>query len=395
VKYNSLLSYFFQYVFLSSRTRQTLVWLALLGVFISSLCLIILQGVMSGLQSNIIKEHKNYFGSFEIKFPSQTLENSALVDSIKDSLSSDSITQFVLEKELEILVRSEDYLAPLRVHAMDWSQYIPPFLQKRDRNGLILGGDLGLKLKTSLYSPITLVSPSYTLDLIGPIPSVGKVEVSDYYVSGMNEIDEFHGWLRLGFLQNMIRSLSISGIRFYNAQDLIFVKNLLKKEQFKDLKLVTWEDNNPERVWAFQLETNVLIILFSFMCLLVSLTITVSFLLLLDRLRFDLASFWILGLSKNQCRWVVGLFSQGLITLSSLGGVIVGVFLLWILKEWSPNIMPDVFWERTIPVQIHWQAVFVSWLVPQILASVFCLFVVYFYFHERISFLGIVRKVGS
>ncbi len=395
MKYYSLLSYFFNYVFISSRTRQTLVWLALLGVFISSLCLVILQGVMSGLQSNIIKEHKSYFGHFEIRLPPQTLESDERLLSLKDSLSSEGITSYVIEKELEVLVRSEDYLAPLRIHAVDWSNFIPPFLKNRDTSGIVLGGDLGLKLKTSLYSSIQMISPSYTLDFLGPIPSLGKIEISDYFVSGMNEIDEFHGWVRLGFLQNMIRSLSVSSLRFYAGSDYYKVSEILEQKAMHDYQLLTWENQNPERVWAFKLETNVLIILFSFMCLLVSLTITVSFLLLLDRLRFDLASFWILGLSKKQCRWVVGLFSQSLITLSSLGGVLLGVLLLWILKEWSPNVMPDVFWERTIPVQLSWSSAFLSWLVPQFLASVFCIFVVYFYFHDRISFLSIIRKVGS
>ncbi|MDH4467123.1 MAG: hypothetical protein QE271_03625 [Bacteriovoracaceae bacterium] len=395
MKYFSLLGYFLNYIFVSSRTRQSLVWLALIGIFISSLCLVILQGIMSGLQGNIIQENKRYFGSFEVIVPKEKSDVLSLTSDFVSILKSEGMSHYVSEKELEVLIRHTDYLAPLKLHAVDWSDFIPPFLQKSDRSGLILGGDLGLKLKASLYGPISIISPSYTLDLMGSIPTVGQQDISDFYVSGMNEIDEFHGWVRLSFLQNMIRSNSLTSLRFYESSDLPEVKKILNNEKFQDFKIKTWEDNNPERVWAFHLETNVLIVLFSFMCLLVSLTITVSFLLLLDRLRFDLASFWILGLSRNQCRWMIGIFSQGLITFSSLAGVLSGVIFLWILKLWSPNIMPDVFWERTLPVKIEFLSLMTSWLVPQTLASVFCVFVVYFYFHERISFLSIVRRIGS
>ena len=395
MKYISLLGYFLNYIFVSSRTRQSLVWLALIGIFISSLCLVILQGIMSGLQGNIIQENKRYFGSFEVVLPRAREDVLSVTSELVSLMKSEGISHFVAEKEIEVLIRNSDYLAPIRLHAVDWSDFIPPFLKKSDRSGLILGGDLGLKLKASLYGPLSVISPSYTLDLMGSIPSVGQQDISDFYVSGMNEIDEFHGWVRLSFLQNMIRSNSLSSLRFYQSSDLSEVVKILSNPKFKDFQIKTWEDNNPERVWAFHLETNVLIILFSFMCLLVSLTITVSFLLLLDRLRFDLASFWILGLSRNQCRWMIGIFSQGLITFSSISGVLTGVIFLWILKEWSPNIMPDVFWERTLPVKIEWMGLVSSWLVPQTLASVFCVFVVYFYFHELISFLSIVRRIGN
>lgn len=59
----AFISYFIKYIF-HSKTKQRLIYLTIVGLFLSSMSLIILQGIMQGLQGKMIRRSKFVSGDF-------------------------------------------------------------------------------------------------------------------------------------------------------------------------------------------------------------------------------------------------------------------------------------------------------------------------------------------
>ena len=138
----------------------------------------------------------------------------------------------------------------------------------------------------------------------------------------------------------------------------------------KNLLAKTWEETNSSLVYALKMEKVMMIFLFSSLSLLVSQVISGGFLLLFNKLKFDLASLWILGLSARS------LFYNSLLNFITLtfvfcfSGVVVGYFFSKVLASFGENLMPSVFLEQSIPVHITNSSYLISFLIPFSISSV-------------------------
>ena len=80
-------SYFFKYIFFA-KTRQRLLFIAVVGLFISAFSLMVIQGIMGGLQRGLINRSKSVHGSYLVQFDSVTNES---LDEILDILKKEGI----------------------------------------------------------------------------------------------------------------------------------------------------------------------------------------------------------------------------------------------------------------------------------------------------------------
>ena len=80
-------SYFFKYIFFA-KTRQRLLFIAVVGLFISAFSLMVIQGIMGGLQRGLINRSKNVHGSYVIQFDSVTNES---MEDIREILKKEAI----------------------------------------------------------------------------------------------------------------------------------------------------------------------------------------------------------------------------------------------------------------------------------------------------------------
>jgi lipoprotein-releasing system permease protein len=107
----------------------------------------------------------------------------------------------------------------------------------------------------------------------------------------------------------------------------------------------------------------------------------------------DLASFWILGASHEKINRSTKYFLHLMSLLSILSGVIAGLIFLYLFDHFAPEIMPDVFVDRKIPILITGKGLLVSFFVPYFISFFFVKFALAQFKREH-DFLSHVRSIS-
>lgn len=397
--------YFFKVIFLS-KNRQRLLILAVVGLFISSFALIFLQSTMGGLQHKLTHRSKSVSGVAALELNTEFRDFSDQLLMFLTDIKNDE-QQFVPEYEIELLMRSGGYISPVIVHAMDFKFARPEFLEFAlnpvDEKGhladLIVGADLAFKMRLNRGSDVQLISAAHTdLVFLGEVPRQVSVNVQEMISTDVPEVDTLHAWVRLSLIQNLIRAKEINRVRLYGPWDLSSLRSQLEKKfptQMREssLKLLSWEDQNQTLVWALRLETTVMVFLFVCMTMLVSLCITSGLMIFFNKVRSDLASFWIMGSSRKNLDKGSAFFLVSLSFISVASGLLMGLAALYVLDQYGGNIMPAGFVDRKIPVLVDATGLLVSFFVPFTISIVFSFFSL-IHFRKDNQFIDIVRSVG-
>jgi len=357
------LKYFFYYI-ISAKNRQRLLILAVVGLFISAFALIVLQSTMGGLQNKLMERSKAYLGRAVILLKSN--EHDARLIDLEKILQNEKL-KYSKEYEIELLLRYQTYIAPVIVHGIDLNSQLPKFLSKEDHFDALIPTELAYKVGVAPPELLQLISPAHVDSLMGDIPRSQSIKINKTFSSDVPEIDLYHLWVRLPLIQNLIQSRSINRIRIYSDVNFDHIRSVMPSwVQFK-----TWEDQNRTLVWALNLESTVMIFLFAAMSLLVSLCISSGLLIFFNKIKTDLSSFWILGASFDQINRSTKYFLHLMSFLSIASGVIIGLVFLYFFDHYAPEIMPDVFVDRKIPILITTKALLISFLVPYFISSIF------------------------
>lgn len=413
-QYFVFLSYFVKYCF-QAKTRQKLILLVMIGLALCSFSLIVLQGVMSGLQANMITSYKKVQGEFSLIIPLNS-ENQSEIGSLEQDLKKEHIF-YVKALALELLMKHGQYMAPTLIYGMeDFSDNnennahsanndnndnikvaknsMPRFLQDLNREGIVLGADLAAKLKAGPDSSLLLYSPAHLSNLLGDVPRFVAERVSDIALSSIEDIDLFYSWTRASLLHNLTRSNQYNRMVFFDSDAMSWVKNLINKK-YPQVKMQTWDELNADLVWAFKLESIVIIGLFTMMSVLVSLTILSAYSLFLTKVQLEMFVFWLMGRSQRQIKNWMLIFSQSLALIAILMGVLLGLALLFYLKNYAPVIMPDVFVERSLPVSFQLRHFVYAILLPFMIASVFTFFSIKEFFGAQGSMTQLMRRLNA
>ena len=296
------------------------------------------------------------------------------------------------EYEIELLIKNGDILKPIILHGLDFKVFRADYLKGKDFSGIVLGADLASSLKSFFEDQLILISPSHSDFLLTEIPRQSSIKFSDIMISDLQEVDSAHGWADIKFVQNLIRSHKINKILFYDKKSFDFAKS--KYEKSLDLKFISWESQHRSLVWALKLETTVMIILFVAMSLLVAICITSGFMIFFDKIKTDLISFWVIGMSKDNVMKLLFIFTQVL----SLGFILLGLFigfgLLKAIDSKSLGFMPDIFVEQNIPISVNYADILIAFFVPYIISTLFSYYSFITFKSENSSFLKLIRSVS-
>jgi lipoprotein-releasing system permease protein len=389
VKVWPFFSYFFSYI-LRAKTRQRLLFIAVTGLFISAFSLMVIQGIMGGLQKGLVSRSKNVHGSHLIIFDQITQES---LVAIKDILRKEAIP-FYSELEVEVMLKHRNYVAPAKLHGINLEDERPSFLTGKDFKGLVMGSELSNKIKLQFLDEVQLIAPGVTDSLMGEVPRFTSESLSDYLYTELSEVDDFEVWGRLSMVQNLVRQSGVNQLRLFGEVPEAIVEKLRNTETNIPKRILSWEKMNEALVWSLNLETKVMLFLFISMSLLVAIAITSGLLIFYSKIRRDLMSFWILGMAQRK---LVGLCFKFTLILSAVTVFIGGIFgyiALKLLESYGHDLMPDIFVERELPVQLDFSHIVLSLMIPFGISLIFSYFSFAQFRKENQSFVSIVRSLG-
>lgn len=382
-------SYFTSYI-LKARTRQRLLFIAVIGLFLSAFSLLVIQGIMGGLQQGLIKRSKDINGSYLIQFSDVTDES---LSELKEILRKEAIP-FYSELEVEVMLKKKNFVSPAKLHGIDLTDERPPFLAEKDFKGLVMGSELAGKIKLQFLDEVQIIAPGVTDSLMGEVPRFVTETFSDFLYTEQTEVDSFESWTRLSLVQNLIRRPGINQIRLYGP---VAPHILTKLESFQTetpKKIISWEMMNEALVWSLNLETKVMLFLFISMSLLVAIAITSGLLIFYSKIRRDLMSFWILGMAQEKLIKLCFKFTLILSGVTVAAGGIFGYFTLQVLERFGHRLMPEIFVERQLPVELNFSHIVVSIIIPFGISLIFSYFSFANFRKENQSFVSIVRSLG-
>lgn len=381
--------YFLSYIF-RAKTRQRLLFIAVIGLFLSSFSLMVIQGIMGGLQQSLIKRSKSVNGSYLIQFQDPTAED---LGRLKTVLQKEGIP-FYSELEVEVLLKHKNFVAPAKLHGVDRKDELPSFLSDKDFKGLVMGSDLAGKIRAQFLDEIQVIAPGVTDSLMGEVPRFISETLSDYVYTELSEVDEFEIWARKELVQNLIRQRGINQIRLFGEVSTEAKKEILSFAKESGFRLISWEDMNGALVWSLNLETKVMLFLFISMSFLVAISITSGLLIFYSKIRKDLMSFWILGMPQKQLVQLCFKFTLVLSGITCVLGGIFGRLTLWLLENYGHDLMPDLFVDRQLPIQVSYGHILLSLLIPFVISFVFSWFSFSLFRKENQSFVAVVRSLG-
>lgn len=389
--FKTYLKYFFFYI-ISAKNRQRLLFLAVTGLFLSSFALIVLQSTMGGLQNSLMERSKAILGKATLYYKAQ--EKDENYKTLFKILNEKKI-KYSKEYEIEVLLRYQTFMTPVIVHGLDEKSYIPEILkiptnhEYGEKYDAIMPLDLAYKIGVAPPEKMQIISPAHVDELMGEIPRTQSISIGGTISTDVPEIDLYHIWVRLPLIQNLIQNKMLNRIRIYSDTDFLKLKSLIPET----IKLKTWEEENSTLVWALNLENHVMLFLFVGMTLLVSLSISSGLLIFFNKIKSDLASFWILGSSFSQINRATRYFLHLMSFFSIFSGIILGVLFLWVFDHYALEIMPDVFVDRRIPILITAKGLFVSFFVPFLISSIFVNFALAQFKRDH-DFLNHIRSIS-
>ncbi len=382
-------SYFFKYIFFA-KTRQRLLFIAVVGLFISAFSLMVIQGIMGGLQRGLINRSKSVHGSHLIQFDSITNEP---LDEIREIFRKEGI-HFYSELESEVMLKYKNYVAPAKFHGILLSDERPTFLDDKDFSGIVIGSELASKIRLQFLDDLQIISPGVTDSLLGEVPRFVSETLSDYLYTELPEVDEFEVWGRVEIVQNLLRERGINQIRIFGNPDSDVLSRIKDFKTEVPFRIVSWEQMNGALVWSLNLETKVMLFLFISMSLLVSIAITTGLLIFYSKIRRDLMSFWILGMPQQMLVKLCFRFILILSGIVCIVGTVAGFITLRVLEIYGHDLVPDIFVERRFPIELNFNHITLSFLIPFGISVVFSYLSFLNFRKENQNFVSIVRSVG-
>ncbi|MEK6623809.1 MAG: hypothetical protein AABY86_02495, partial [Bdellovibrionota bacterium] len=193
---------------------------------------------------------------------------------------------------------------------------------------------------------------------------------------------------------NLIKIKKYNRLRLFDLSTNFDLKKFHSAcpEFARNLRYISWEEQNSALMYALRLETTVMAFLFASMTILISLCIVAGVHIYLDKIKVDLTALWILGASERTIQKLYRNFFGIFGPLFIVVGVGLGLILLKLLDSSSLEIMPAVFVERKIPIHYGPWAVVIGLALPCI---IYLLLVSWSLMQfKKLNFLEYLRSVG-
>lgn len=105
-------------------------------------------------------------------------------------------------------------------------------------------------------------------------------------------------------------------------------------------------------------------------------------------------SFWILGMAQQTLIQLCFKFTLILSAITCALGGIFGYLTLVLLESFGHDLMPDIFVERQMPIELDFAHIVLSLVIPFGISLIFSYFSFAHFRKENQSFVNVVRSLS-
>ena len=142
------------------------------------------------------------------------------------------------------------------------------------------------------------------------------------------------------------------------------------QNKYKGLSIETWKDRDQSLFFALKLEKVIIGTIISIATLITSFSIMTVLSLLLEQKRKEIANLRAIGLSIKKSYKIFSGVGFRLAALGLGGGFFLGIAVCLFLKVTDLKIMPDIYYDRSIPIDFDIQFLTVTGVVALIIAFI-------------------------
>jgi lipoprotein-releasing system permease protein len=389
----------FRHYLLSRRAGsliRTVAWISIAGVAIGVFALVVVISVMSGfddqIRSRLLAVEPHLVVTKPLMGGGALSSDQLAVAPAFTALRADSKLQTDLFDNQDVIIRTVDGnfggavargIAPSTLKFIlsesrksaggSFAQVAPlaPETMELGRGEVMIGIDLARALGIFEGDTITLIAPEALLLPEGEAPPFERVTVKSLVTTNIADIDEkilFYG--RGKSLMTFAGSPSrVSGfeVRLPDPEAFAPIKASLESKGFK---VESWIDRNSSLFYALKMEKFAMSVFLGLAGLVASFSIVTVLVLLLTQKRKDIGLLMGLGLSPRKT--MATFIKVGLI-LSSIGigtGLGLGLVVSLLLDKFPIPLLPEVYYDATIPATVSPLFIFGILVVAAIVAFV-------------------------
>lgn len=241
-------------------------------------------------------------------------------------------------------------------------------------NEIFLGVDLARSLGVFEGDYIMVLQPESLLLAPGETPTFEKVKIKKIVSTNLADIDSQYLFY--------IRELSLNILKTSLSRQVgieVWLEKPFKVKSFKedikeflgdkeDWSVESWMDRNSALFYALKLEKIMIGIFLGLAGLVSSFSIITVLALLISEKTRDIAMLRTLGLSQKK---TIQIFIKMGMVISSIGlfiGAFLGLFLGLFIERHPLNILPDIYYDSSIPARVDFTLFFSVLIVSLLIA---------------------------
>jgi lipoprotein-releasing system permease protein len=223
-------------------------------------------------------------------------------------------------------------------------------------SGVFIGQELAREMGVIPGDKVTLISPTETEGPMSSVPRMKRFVVEGVYRSGTPEQELQTVFSSVKNVQNFVRKSGVISQyevtlkRFDDAKSLApgLRKVLGEKWQVQD-----WVDMNAHLFASLRLERFAMFTVLAFIVIVASFNIITTLTLMVLEKKREIAILKAMGANRSQVAAIFLAEGLGIGLRGVGGGTLVGLALCAFLERYEVIELPDVFYDRTLPVSFQ------------------------------------------
>ena len=358
------------------RLFSFITWIALGGVTVGVSALVIVIGVMSGMQEDLlgkILESSPHVIVYQRGSSIRMDDWRATADRVRQIEGVAAVAPFVFTT---VTALRGDYSQSADMYgvALDPEGAAVTEMEARIQEGVhnlgptasglppvLMGSRLAARMMVFTGDTITLIAfENIHVDVMGlPTPSMRQYEVTGTFTTGMYDYDMKNIYVPIEAAQDQLDLLDgdrVGGLRvgLYDPDEARQVAGLIQAALGGDFLAVSWSETNAALFSALELEKLAMYVILTLIVVVAAFNIVSTLVMVVvDRTR-EIGILKSMGMTD---RMILRIFMIQGLSIGVIGttlGTVLGLVLAWVLDTYEIiTIPPDVYFVEKLPVSIH------------------------------------------